>query len=227
MSRPIANPQSAVSLGPPFPQLAGPGLVVAATGIGSGDVVSATVGEGARYGVVLLWALPRRVLRVRAERGYRAVATGHWSDRGGGLGRLPRVGEGLLRLPLVLWTVAVSAALTNAWAWASPTSPAASCLNPGAVAHGLIGSGCSSGWGVRALREADEGARRGHGLQHPDLRQPHDDQPRTGPAGLFVPTIPADGEALRVVAHRRHRRIDRCCPTTTGCARKRCTARNI
>ena len=34
-------------------KLAGPGLVVAATGIGSGDVVSATVG-GAKYGVVLL-----------------------------------------------------------------------------------------------------------------------------------------------------------------------------
>ena len=39
-----------------FWKLAGPGLVVAATGIGSGDVVSATVG-GARYGVVLLWAI--------------------------------------------------------------------------------------------------------------------------------------------------------------------------
>src|SRR3954466_14851871 len=39
-----------------FLKLAGPGLVVAATGIGSGDVVSATVG-GARYGVVLLWAI--------------------------------------------------------------------------------------------------------------------------------------------------------------------------
>src|SRR5688500_13179831 len=36
--------------------LVGPGLIVAATGIGSGDVVSATVG-GATYGVVLLWAI--------------------------------------------------------------------------------------------------------------------------------------------------------------------------
>src|SRR5687767_8312282 len=36
--------------------LVGPGLIVAATGIGSGDVVSATVG-GASYGVVLLWAI--------------------------------------------------------------------------------------------------------------------------------------------------------------------------
>jgi Mn2+/Fe2+ NRAMP family transporter len=39
-----------------FLKLAGPGLIVAATGIGSGDVVSATVG-GARYGVALLWAI--------------------------------------------------------------------------------------------------------------------------------------------------------------------------
>src|SRR5215210_5128868 len=39
-----------------FLKLAGPGLVVAATGIGSGDVVAATVG-GARYGVILLWAI--------------------------------------------------------------------------------------------------------------------------------------------------------------------------
>ena len=47
-----AKPAPSVS----FLKLAGPGLVVAATGIGSGDVVSATVG-GARYGVVLLWAI--------------------------------------------------------------------------------------------------------------------------------------------------------------------------
>ena len=39
-----------------FLKLAGPGLIVAASGIGSGDVVSATVG-GANYGVVLLWAI--------------------------------------------------------------------------------------------------------------------------------------------------------------------------
>src|SRR3970040_786304 len=38
-----------------FLKLAGPGLIVAASGIGSGDVVSATVG-GANYGGVLLWA---------------------------------------------------------------------------------------------------------------------------------------------------------------------------
>ena len=37
-------------------KLVGPGLIVAATGIGAGDVVSATVG-GARYGQLLLWCV--------------------------------------------------------------------------------------------------------------------------------------------------------------------------
>src|SRR4029453_17058523 len=37
-------------------KLACPGLIVAAAGIGSGDVVSAPVG-GAKYGVVLLWGV--------------------------------------------------------------------------------------------------------------------------------------------------------------------------
>src|SRR5690606_34608539 len=41
---------------PSLLKLAGPGLVVAAAGIGSGDVVAASV-AGANYGVVLLWAL--------------------------------------------------------------------------------------------------------------------------------------------------------------------------
>jgi Mn2+/Fe2+ NRAMP family transporter len=48
--------ESTESKAPPslsFLRLAGPGLVVAASGIGSGDVVSATVG-GATYGVILL-----------------------------------------------------------------------------------------------------------------------------------------------------------------------------
>jgi Mn2+/Fe2+ NRAMP family transporter len=39
-----------------FGKLIGPGLIVAATGIGAGDVVSAIVG-GARYGEILLWGI--------------------------------------------------------------------------------------------------------------------------------------------------------------------------
>ncbi len=96
-------------------KLAGPGLVVAATGIGSGDVVSATVG-GARYGVVLLWAialgaffkfvLSEGIARWQLATG-KTVLEG-WAEY------LPAWVKIYFAIYLVLWTVAVSAALTNA-----------------------------------------------------------------------------------------------------------------
>lgn len=96
-------------------KLAGPGLVVAATGIGSGDVVAATVG-GARYGVVLLWAIAigaffKYVLNEGIARWQ--LATGKtalegWAEH------LPVWVKVYFGIYLVLWTVFVSAALTNA-----------------------------------------------------------------------------------------------------------------
>ena len=98
-----------------FLKLAGPGLVVAATGIGSGDVVAATVG-GARYGVVLLWAIAvgaffKYVLNEGIARWQ--LATGKtalegWAEY------LPTWVKVYFGVYLVLWTVFVSAALTNA-----------------------------------------------------------------------------------------------------------------
>jgi Mn2+/Fe2+ NRAMP family transporter len=98
-----------------FLKLAGPGLVVAATGIGSGDVVAATVG-GARYGVVLLWAIAvgaffKYVLNEGIARWQ--LATGKtalegWAEH------LPAWVKWYFGIYLVLWTVFVSAALTNA-----------------------------------------------------------------------------------------------------------------
>ena len=98
-----------------FLKLAGPGLVVAATGIGSGDVVAATVG-GARYGVILLWAIAvgaffKYVLNEGIARWQ--LATGKtalegWADH------LPAWVKVYFGLYLILWTVAVTAALTNA-----------------------------------------------------------------------------------------------------------------
>ena len=96
-----------------FLKLAGPGLVVAATGIGSGDVVSATVG-GARYGVVLLWAivagaffkfvLSEGIARWQLATGKTALEG--WADH------LPSWVKWYFGIYLVIWTVAVSAALT-------------------------------------------------------------------------------------------------------------------
>jgi diguanylate cyclase (GGDEF)-like protein len=100
---------------PSFLKLAGPGLVVAATGIGSGDVVSATVG-GARYGVVLLWAIAigaffKFVLSEGIARWQ--LATGQTVVEGWAA-HLPGWVKAYFAVYLVLWTVAVSAALTNA-----------------------------------------------------------------------------------------------------------------
>jgi Mn2+/Fe2+ NRAMP family transporter len=98
-----------------FLRLVGPGLIVAATGIGAGDVVSATVG-GARYGQALLWAialgaffkfvLNEAVARYQLATGLTALES--WAAF------LPAWVQIYFATYLVLWTVAVSAALANA-----------------------------------------------------------------------------------------------------------------
>jgi Mn2+/Fe2+ NRAMP family transporter len=124
-----------------FWKLAGPGLVVAATGIGSGDVVSATVG-GARYGVVLLWAIAagaffKFVLQEGIARWQ--LATGKtalegWADH------LPAWVKWYFVVYLVLWTVAVSASLTNATGLGiANLTGGAIPQSWGAVMHSVIG----------------------------------------------------------------------------------------
>jgi Mn2+/Fe2+ NRAMP family transporter len=134
----MAQPSAQI---PSFLKLAGPGLVVAATGIGSGDVVSATVG-GARYGVILLWAIAvgaffKFVLSEGIARWQ--LATGQTVVEGWAA-HLPAWVKVYFALYLVLWTVAVSAALTNA------TGRGITNLTGGwvpqswgAVAHSLVG----------------------------------------------------------------------------------------
>jgi Mn2+/Fe2+ NRAMP family transporter len=124
-----------------FWKLAGPGLVVAATGIGSGDVVSATVG-GARYGVVLLWAiaagaffkfvLQEGIARWQLATGKTAVEG--WAEY------LPAWVKWYFGVYLIIWTVSVSASLTNATGlgMANLTGGALS-QSWGAVAHSLLG----------------------------------------------------------------------------------------
>jgi Mn2+/Fe2+ NRAMP family transporter len=124
-----------------FLKLAGPGLVVAATGIGSGDVVSATVG-GARYGMVLLWAiaagaffkfvLSEGIARWQLATGKTALEG--WADH------LPPWVKYFFATYLVIWTVFVSAALTNACGVGIANLTGGAISQPwGAVAHSLIG----------------------------------------------------------------------------------------
>src|SRR5262245_8769628 len=124
-----------------FLKLAGPGLIVAATGIGSGDVVSATVG-GARYGVVLLWAIAlgaffKFVLTEGIARWQ--LATGLTALEGWAT-HLPPWVKYYFGAYLVLWTVAVTAALTNATGLGiSNLTGGAIPQSWGAVVHSLIG----------------------------------------------------------------------------------------
>jgi len=122
-------------------KLAGPGLVVAATGIGSGDVVSATVG-GAKYGVVLLWAiavgaffkfvLSEGIARWQLATG-KTVVEG-WAEH------LPAWVQAYFGIYLLLWTLAVSAALTNAAGLGlSNLTGGAVSQAWAAVAHSLFG----------------------------------------------------------------------------------------
>ncbi len=124
-----------------FLKLAGPGLVVAATGIGSGDVVSATVG-GARYGYVLLWAivagaffkfvLSEGIARWQLATGKTALEG--WADH------LPGWVKWFFAIYLLIWTVFVSAALTNATGLGiANLTGGAIAQSWGAVAHSLIG----------------------------------------------------------------------------------------
>lgn len=98
-----------------FLKMAGPGLVVAATGIGSGDVVAGLV-AGANYGLVLLWAvalgaffkfvLSEGIARWQLATGLTALE--------GWAAHLPRWVMYYFGFYLVFWTVFVTAALTNA-----------------------------------------------------------------------------------------------------------------
>src|SRR5215213_633143 len=126
-----------------FLKLAGPGLVVAATGIGSGDVVAATVG-GARYGLILLWAIAvgaffKYVLNEGIARWQ--LATGKTALEGWAA-HLPRWVTYYFGAYLIVWTIAVSAALTNATGLGIANLTGGHISQSwGAVLHSLFGFG--------------------------------------------------------------------------------------
>ena len=94
--------------------LLGPGLIMAASGIGASDIISATVG-GAKYGVTLLWALAlgaffKFVLTEGLARWQLATGT---TLLEGWARYLPRQVLAIFMGYLVLWAIAVSGALVS------------------------------------------------------------------------------------------------------------------
>lgn len=121
--------------------LIGPGLFVAAAGIGAGDIVSATIG-GANYGLALLWvvalaAFLKCFLNEGIARWQLATDT---TAIEGWFQHLPWWVNAYFGIYLILWTPAVSAALTNACGLGiANLTGGAIPANWGAVIHSLIG----------------------------------------------------------------------------------------
>ncbi len=126
-----------------FLKTLGPGLVVAAAGIGAGDVITATV-TGARFGTALAWALLACVvLKFALNEGLARwqLATGSTVIEACAR-RLPRWVSAYFFLYLLLWTFFVGGSLSSAcglaghslfpqipvWAWGVAHSVAAAAL---------------------------------------------------------------------------------------------------
>lgn len=132
----------------------GPGFVVAATGVGAGDLIAATV-VGQKYGLAVLWvvalgALFKGVLNEGVSRWQLATGTTlieGWTQR------LPRwVGYYFVGY-LVLWSFLVAAALASACGVAAkalwPTSPL-STVGWSAL-HATVGYTLVRRWGYRGF----------------------------------------------------------------------------
>ncbi len=93
----------------------GPGLILAATGIGAGDMVSATI-AGAEYGLTLIWALAAGVLvKFAITEGVARwqLATGTTLVEGW-RNHLPRAAVFAFFIYFVIWSYMVSSALVTA-----------------------------------------------------------------------------------------------------------------
>ena len=176
-----------------FLKLAGPGLIVAAAGIGSGDIVSATVG-GANYGVILLWAIAtgaffKFVLNEGIARWQLATGTTvleGWAEH------LPAWVKVYFGIYLVFWTAAVSAALSNATGLGiSNLTGGAIPQSWGAVGHSLFGFAFVWLGGYAGFEKLTKAlvAMMGFALLACAILTFHDSA--TTLRGLLVPTIPA------------------------------------
>ncbi len=120
----------------------GPGLVVAATGVGAGDLVAAAK-AGANYGFPLLWtALVGAVLKLALAEGVARwqLATGSTLLEGWGQ-RLPRPFRIAFFIYLLVWSFVVAAALMSACGLAAHALVPSVSLEAWAVLHALAALG--------------------------------------------------------------------------------------
>jgi Mn2+/Fe2+ NRAMP family transporter len=117
----------------------GPGLLLAATGIGVGDMVGSTI-AGAEYGMTLLWALVFGVIikfAITEGAARWQLATGDsliegWRDA------LPRVAVGAFFLYFIVWSYFVSSALVSASALVPAAIMPSVPVEVWGVAHAIV-----------------------------------------------------------------------------------------
>ena len=121
--------------------LIGPGLMVAATGVGAGDLTAATIG-GAGFGLVLIWAVAlgaffKYVLNEGLARWQLATDTTlveGWAEH------LPGWVKIYFGAYLILWTISVSAAMASACGLGiSNLTGGAISAQWGAIVHSILG----------------------------------------------------------------------------------------
>ncbi|MEO5958855.1 MAG: Nramp family divalent metal transporter [Opitutaceae bacterium] len=152
-------------------RLLGPGLVLAAAGIGAADVVVASV-TGIKFGTTLLWAVVFTVALKFALTEALArwqLATGEtvvhaWATR---LPRAIGVGFGIY---LLFWTFMVGAALSSACGLAVTSFFPGVPLQVGGAIHAVAGGGARGAEPVCAVSTRDEGAHRHDGALRARLR---------------------------------------------------------
>jgi len=150
-NHPIVSKASRFSLA----MLVGPGLMVAATGVGAGDLTAATVG-GATFGLVLIWAVAvgaffKYTLNEGLARWQLATDTTlieGWSAY------LPWWVKAYFAVYLIAWTVIVSAAMANACGLGIENlTGGAVPASWGAVAHSLAGGAFVWAGGFRGFEK--------------------------------------------------------------------------
>ncbi|MGB5261576.1 MAG: Nramp family divalent metal transporter, partial [Gammaproteobacteria bacterium] len=117
----------------------GPGLVIAATGLGAGDMIAASV-AGARYGTVLLWAavlgaMMKYVMNEGLARWQLATGT---TLLEGWVHRLPAFFSLYFFIYLLLWTFIVAAALIAACGMAANALIPSLTVETWGVIHSLL-----------------------------------------------------------------------------------------
>jgi Mn2+/Fe2+ NRAMP family transporter len=191
----VAADRSEVAPAVSVTRLIGPGLLVAAAGIGAGDIVSATL-AGAGHGLALLWvvaltAFLKGVLNEGIARWQ--LATGTTALEGWTL-HLPWWVRTYFVAYLVIWTVSVSAALTSACGLGIANLTNGVVSRPmGAVIHSLAGGALVLVGGFSGFEKVMKALIATMFFSIVACAALTFDAPGTILRGLTVPTIPPDG----------------------------------